>query len=280
MKTRTCKLLGILLLCTVLQLSCTSISKKENADSKTIAEKVISNQDIKPEIEKILYEFPTPFEVTLMLNNAKASFIFDLTNPVENAEKYMTEKKQALNLGVYSADLSYAAAYNRSDEMVKLMECTSKLCDELGISGIYNQNLLEIVKENASNQDSLVKILTNVFDETKKYLSKSDRDQVTLLIASGGFIESLYLTANLNVLAGNNSEIASILFSQKENLDNLFNLMDAFSYDNEIESLKTELLAVKDFYASNALMENKTITDEKSEELKSILEKIRDGIVK
>lgn len=280
MKTFDFKLIATLMLSAFLLTCCNSISKKSSDESKSIAEKAIGDQDIQPEIEKLLYEFPTPFELTIMLNDAKAAFIFSITNPVENLEKYMTEKTQALNLGVYSADLSYAATYNQSDEIVKLMECTSKLSDELGISGIYNQNLVEIVKENYNNQDSLVRILTQVFNDTKNYLSKANRDKVTLFIASGGFIESLYIAANLNALTDKNQEITKVIYKQEETLDKLLDVMEAFSYDTEIEVIRLQMVEVKTFFSNNPLTDGVKLSDEKATELKNTVEQIRNGLAK
>jgi hypothetical protein len=280
MKTLTSKLVIALLLPAFLIFGCNRNLKKDETGSKSISEEIVNKQDIKPEIEKMLYEFPTPFEITVMLNKAQAGFIFDLTNSSANIEKYMDEKAQAINIGVYSADLSYAAAYNRSDEISKLMECTGKLCDQLGISGIYNQNLVEIVKQNGNNQDSLVNILTQVFSKTKNYLSNTNRDKVTLFIASGGFIEALYIATNLNILTENNKEITRIIYLQKESLNKLLNVMDAFSQDQDVAKLYADMQDINTFLNSNPVAENQNLSNEKAVELKNKVEIIRTSLVK
>lgn len=260
--------------------ACNNKTKKDDTSSKSMAEEVISNQDIKPEIEEILYQFPTPFEVTVMLEQAKAGFIFDITNPVENIDKYMTEQAKALNLGVYSADLSYAAAYNRSDETKKLMEASNKLSDELGISGVYNQDIISTIKNNYDNKDSLVTVITDVFDETKNYLSDNNRDKTTVLIVTGGFVETMYIASSLNLLSEDNQQITNIIFDQEKNLDKLLNVLSAFNSDEEIKMLSNELKSVKKFFDDNPHATDEKISNEKATEVKNLTETVRNKIVK
>lgn len=258
--------------------SCSNSSQNKDEKNQTIAEKVINEQDVKPDIKKILYEFPTPFEVTVMLNKAKAAFIFDLTNPVDLVSKYETENSKAIFLGVYSADLSYAAAYNMAEEIEALLKCTSELTDKLGISNVYNEHLISDIKSNYNNQDSLVKIISTVFGDTKDLLSEANRDKTSFLIASGGFIETLYLAANLNALAENNSEISTIILNQKDNLDKLSSVISVLPEDEDTKKLNTGFTNLKSFYNTSNTEENSGLSKEESEKFKGIIEDIRTNL--
>src|SRR6056297_1934285 len=85
---------------------CKKTQNEEGEQEKTEQEK-ISKTEIKEKVSEVVYPLPSTFEITETLNEIGASFIISLTNDVENADQYVTEEKQALNLGVYSADLSY-----------------------------------------------------------------------------------------------------------------------------------------------------------------------------
>lgn len=272
---KTLKYLLVLMVPAFLFVQCNTGTKKDSSASKSVMEKVLSEQDFTPELEKILYEFPTPFEVTVMLEKAKAGFVFDLSNPAENIDKYMTESSKALNLGVYSADLSYAAAYNRSDEIKKLMECTGQLSDDLGILGIYNQNILERIKNNYDNKDSLVNLISGVFNETKGFLSENNRDKTTLLIVTGGFVETMYLATSLNLLTEDNEEITAIILNQKTNLEKLLQILDAFNADEEMLNLSKSLLPLKEFYDKNPNI----VAEEQAFDIKEIVESIRNTFI-
>ncbi|PKP09321.1 MAG: hypothetical protein CVU09_11605 [Bacteroidetes bacterium HGW-Bacteroidetes-4] len=272
---KTLTYLLVLMVPAFLFVQCNTGTQKESSASKSVMEKVLSEQDFTPELEKILYEFPTPFEVTVMLEKAKAGFVFDLSNPAENLDKYMTESSKALNLGVYSADLSYAAAYNRSDEIKKLMECTGQLSDDLGILGIYNQNILTRIKNNYDQKDSLVNLISGIFNETKSLLSDNNRDKTTLLIVSGAFVETMYLATSLNLLTEDNEEITAIILNQKTNLEKLLQILDAFKADDEMLNLSQSLLPLKEFYDKNPDM----ATEEQAFDIKEIVESIRNTFI-
>lgn len=277
MKTKLKNLSIIFILVAFLLPACTGTSNKGKND-QTVAEKIINKQDIKPDIKEALYQFPTPLETTVMLNKAKAAFIFDLTNPVDNIDLYMAEQTKALFLGVYSADLSYAAVYNRTDELESLMDCTTSLSDDLGISGVYNENLVESVKENLSNKDSLVSLLTEVFNDTKVFLSENNRDEVSVLIVTGGFIETLYLASNLNITSENQKEITGIIYKQGDNISKLINILGVFEDEDLMVDLAESLTEVKTFLEENPLPEAEGLTKEKLEELQTVVDEVRNSI--
>jgi hypothetical protein len=279
MKTLNRNLFSVLLMTAILSIGCTQSTKKESTATTSAPDTSMVNQDIKPEIAKILNQFPTPFEVTLLVEKAKAGFIFDLTNPVENLDKYMTEQAKALFLGVYGADLSYAAVYNRSEELNKLMECTGKLTDDLGMAGIYNEELVEKVKKNYANKESLVDIFTKVFDDTKSFLSKNKKDKVSVFIVTGSFVETMYIIASLNMTAKENQEITKIIYDQEANLDKLLNLLDSYSSDEAIKKLSEPLTKLKVFYTNNQITPNEKLATEKATELKDLVEAARVGFV-
>jgi len=258
---------------------CNFANKGNKATDATSNEPLMTEDALKPEIQKLLYEFPTPFEATLMLQKANAGFIFDMTNPVANVGKYISEKSKALNLGVYSCDVCYAAAYNRADELNELLKCTGKLADELGLSGLYSEDLLNQIKANANNKDSLVSIITNLFSQTNSLLSKSNRDKVTLLAVTGGFVETLYLATSLNMLAKDNQQIATIIFDQKDNLDKLLTIYKDFSSDEDMKAMADQVGKLKAVFTDYGLEANKVIAFDKAGQIRDLTEGIRNGLI-
>src|SRR5690606_28686195 len=104
----------------VFMLSACNMKRKssgDNAESTDTLEKTRVEQDVR----EFVYPLPTTFEVTEMLNRIGAAYILTLSNPVSNVERYLTEKAKAINLGVYSADLSYASTYNQKQATIDYM---------------------------------------------------------------------------------------------------------------------------------------------------------------
>jgi len=272
--------LFLTLLATLLMTSCNNTSNKDQKANQAAADTVKKEVTLSPENKSLLYQFPTPFEVTMMLQKAKAGFIFNITNPPANVTKYSTGKAKALNLGVYSADLAYAATYNYTDETNKFMSCTSKLASDLGIAGIYDPTLVDKVKKFNNNKDSLVGLVTKIFNQTNDFLSKNNRNQVAVLVAAGTFVEGLYLAASLNQVAADNKSISTVIFKQKDNLDKLVNLLTAYNTDSEINPVGVEVSKLKAIYTNYGLEEDKKLPQQKATEIGDLTQSVRDSFIK
>lgn len=243
------------------------------------ADSINKELSLSPEAMNLLYKMPTPFEVTLLLEKAKAGYIFDITNPVDNIGKYLTEKSKALNLGVYSADLAYSATYNQVDNTNQFLLCTSKLADELGIAGIYQPNLVDKVKAFDNDKDSLVNFVTGIFLATNDFLSKNNRNQVAVYIATGAFVEGLYLASSLNIVAVNNQEISNIIYNQLNNYNQLVSILELYKDDPAMQSLTQEMATLKPLFTEYGLGTGTKLTPEQANGLNDLVESVRNAFI-
>ncbi len=258
---------------------CNSPSNQGQKDGEAVADTLTKEVTLSPEIQSMLYSFPTPFEVTILLENARAGFIFDITNPPANVDKYNTELKKSLNLGVYSADLCYSATYNRSDETNQFLSCTNKLANDLGIAGVYDQTLLDKVKQHSNNKDSMMVLLSKVFTQTSDFLSKNHRSRPAVLIAAGGFTEALYLACSLAEVAKDNTKIISIVAGQKENHMLLLTILEAFSVDVEMQLVLEGIQKLKPIWGNYDIESGKKIEMKKMAEISDLAESVRISFV-
>jgi hypothetical protein len=248
----------------------------QNEEANAAAADTIKKEvTLSPESQNLLYTFPTPFEVTAMLEKAKAGFIFDVTNPPANVGKYTTEMSKALNLGVYSADLSYSATYNRADETNKFLACTNKLADELGIAGVYDQALMEKVKKFNNNKDSLVGLISKIFSQTTNFLSSNNRTQVAVLIAAGGFAEGLYLAATLGEVAKDNTKIMAVIAAQKDNHMKLLTILEAYQAEETMKPVADAMAKLKPIWGNYEIESGKKIPQQKVVEISDLAESVR-----
>lgn len=270
---------AIVLIFTIILAGCNSPSENKDANQQ-VADTIKKELSLSPEAKNLLYQFPTPFEVTVMLEKAKAAFIFDITNPPANIGKYVTEKSKALNLGIYSADLSYSATYNRIDETNKFLGCTSRLADELGIAGVYDKSLPEKVKKYNNNKDSLVRLISNVFTATNAFLSGNDRNEVAVLIVCGAFAEGMYLTTSLNEFAKDNKLISTIIYKQKENLDKLLTILEAYQMDENMKEVGLTIAKLKPIFTDYGLEPDKKLPTQKAADIADLAESVRISFIK
>ncbi len=260
--------------------SCNNTANQDKQANQSAADTIKKDVNLSPENRNLLYQFPTPFEVTMMLQRAKAGFIFNITNSPANVTKYSTEKAKALNLGVYSADLAYSSTYNYVDETNKFIACTGKLANDLGIAGVYDPGIVERVKKFNNNKDSLVNMVTKIFNGTNDFLSKNNRNQIAVLVAAGTFVEALYLTASLNQVAADNKAISTVIFKQKENLDKLITILTAYNMDSELKPVGDEVSKLKAIYTNYGLEAEKKLPQGKAAEIGDLTQSVRDSFIK
>jgi hypothetical protein len=259
---------------------CNNQATQNEQANVPVADTVKKEVSLSPESQSLLNSFPTPFEVTTMLEKAKAGFIFDVTNPPANVGKYITETSKALNLGVYSADMSYSATYNRTDETNKFMACTNKLADELGIAGVYDQSLVEKVKKFGNNKDSLVGLITKIFGQTNDFLNKNNRTKIAVLIAAGGFSEGLYLSASLGEVSKDNTKIMAVIAAQKDNHMKLLTILEAYQADENMKPIIEGIAKLKPIWGNYGIESGKKLPQQKAAEISDLTESVRIEFVK
>jgi len=254
-------------------ISCQSESSKETND----VNQNITKENVSKEVEKIIYPLPTPFEITKMLNKAGASYIYNMSNPVENVGKYFTEKSKALNLGIYGADLSYASTYNQPEKTQAYLNCTKKLSDELGITSAYNQSIIERIESNINNRDSLHTIIADSFYKTFEYLNSNEKGAVSVLVLAGGWIEGLYISTQLIITSPKSVNIKTGIVDQKTVLEKLIRVMKPYEKDNK--AISEVLPDLQKIYELLEKTDGKTIADDILNKITSEVERIRAQIV-
>jgi len=265
---------------------CTSSStKEENKDTTENYQKKIDSikQEVRlsAELQSVLDKFPAQMEITMALEKAKAGYYYDITNSPDNVAKYTTEKSKALNLGVYSADLSYSVAYNRTDETNKFVYCTSKLTDELGLSGVYDQTTKDKLKKYSNHKDSLIALTSSLAAQTKNFLSENDRSEVAVLIVTGGFAEGIFLASALGEMAvRDNSKIMGVIAGQKENYENLMQILSVYKKDPEIQPVVDAMGMLKCLWIDYGIDYGKKIPLEKVVEISNLTKRVRESLVK
>ncbi|URW79952.1 hypothetical protein [Xiashengella succiniciproducens] len=241
----------------VLLLTSCNMKRKSSGDGPQDGA-VLEKTTVEEKVREFVYPLPTAFEVTEMLNRIGAAYILTLSNPVSNVERYLTEKSKALNLGIYSADLSYASAYNQKQSVIDYMDVSKKLIDALNISGAISQDVIEQVEANQDNKDELVNIITNTFYDTYEYLNQANRGSVSLLVLAGTWVEGLYIVTHITENVYYNKEMVTIIMKQKASLDTLMELMQVAKDDPAVAETISELLPLYNTYLA---VENDAITE-------------------
>jgi hypothetical protein len=222
------------------------------------------------------YPMPTAYEVTTCINSAGAAFVFGITNPVGNAEKYLTSAQKALNVGIYGADLAYVSVYNQEQETRNYLQVLHKLTSLLDINTNFNGELVKKVEDNIDNKDTVIDIVTRSFHDTYNFLVNNGQDDISLFVLTGAWVEGMYVTTYLATTSARTEEILNVIVEQKAPLATLLGLLEG-TQNEELQSLRAELATLAD---ALALPEGTKFSLDNALAFREQIEKLRNTLVK
>ncbi len=231
---------------------------------------------LKDQIIEIIQKSPKGIQLVDMLNQAGASYIIDLTVPVENAEKMMTTTTKSLGQGMYGFDFKYASVYNRSDISLKLKDLLLKIINDLGVANDLDiaQKYSERFEKNKSNKDSLNILTTNALNDYHQQMAKSQHPGIYALAVIGGNIEALYVLSQMALLAKDNTQFLTLMSNQQDRVKSMAQLLEIMSGDETVKPYYESMIPIIQFFEQNSTIGNP--------ELKKIapeIEKVRNSMI-
>jgi len=182
------------------------------------------------------YQIPSPDEMFGFIKESGLEFNGELLNPIQNSNNYTDPKIQALNFGIYSADLAYTAAFEEFNETTKYFGTIQKLAEPIGITSAFDKSLIERAKGNLDNADSLVAITNTSYFAVVDYLDQNDQGDKLGIIAAAGWLETVYVVVNTTNYAKDKSAVDR-LADQKLTLDNLLDYLDEYKDNEDVQEV-------------------------------------------
>ncbi len=212
--------------------------------------------------KKIFFNIPSPMETAALLKKAGAQYNSKILNDVKNVDKYTAASQQALNLGVYGADLSYASVFNHTQESMFYTSCSRKLADRLGVTNAFSDSTLELMQSKMNDRDALLDIISETYWSVDGYLKENGRDNISALMIAGGWVEGLYIATQVSS-TNDTPELRQRIAEQKHSLADLVGLVAAYQADDaRLESVKGDLAALQELFAKATTPEpGATISD-------------------
>ena len=200
-------------------------------------------------LSQVYHLYPSPAEMLSIIDMTEASFEGSLLNPVERADKYLDSKSKSTNLGVYMADLAYAALFGRHEEALDLLETVKSLSEEININEAVDESMIDKARENVDFLDSLYNISNDAFINILAYCEKNERSNTVVMISAGAFIESLFFAVNMIDDYGTAHLLLQHLADQKFTIDNFMMFAKSVESDDPVvKSTINDLEEIKSIY--------------------------------
>ena len=201
----------------------------------------------KETIDDIIQSVSSPVEMAALVKELGVEYSNKYLSPTDHADELSDRFSQALNLGIYAADLGYLNMYNKTSSVIEYISAIKTLADEIRVGQFFDFNTLKRLAQNYQNLDSLMYLSLRSFNEMDQYLRDNDRSGESALIITGVWIEGLYLATQVANDAPH-PELAERIGEQKIILEKLILIIDNYSRNKRFASLLEDLHKINSFF--------------------------------
>lgn len=199
--------------------------------------------------KRIFQNIPSPMQMAGLLKKAGAEYNKNVLNDPNKNSSYTAASKQALNLGIYGADLSYASVYNNTHESMLFTAAAQNLAKQLNISSTFSQETVDRMEANQNNRDSLLSIISETYWDMDQYLKTNERENISALMIAGGWVEGLYIATQV-ATTNDSPELRQRIAEQKLSLTDLIALVGTYQTDEAaLAGVLADLKALDVVYA-------------------------------
>jgi len=202
-------------------------------------------KDIK-QAERIFNALPSPLESAMLIKSAGARFDEGLLNSVDNVSNYVTNKDMALNLGIYTCDLSFASMYEQTQLIINYMNAAKRMADGLGILKAIEQSTIDRLEENINNTEVIMEIVSETFMNSNSYLEDNGQPAIAAMVLVGGWFEGLYISTQLVDMDDfNGNKLVSRIIDQKLSIGILYSLLEGSKGNPAVDELMAQVNKLK-----------------------------------
>jgi len=206
------------------------------------------------------YILPSPLQLaSIMVKSSGFIYKQEFCSPIKNAAQFNSHYQMAINLGIYSTDLSYCLINKKNDDATKYLNEVKVLSDQLGFGSVFKSNsFAQRFQNNMNSPDSLASLIGEMQMGIDTYLEESNQKYINSIAYSGALVESIYIGGSVYEKEKNPGEGSSIT-EQMDIMDDLIKLLTKNqSSDNSIPGLITQLKGIASLYNSFDEVKNKS----------------------
>lgn len=241
----------IISICFVFLMACAEEQAKTVQEvTDTSAQQQAKEKKTEATKRKVFYPIASPEQMFDFISDNGVVYQKELINPAENRKTYIESAKRALNLGVYIADLSYAAAYQDVESTIDLYQTVRALGSEINIEELMSEEMMKQVSDNLQNKDSLAIIAGRSYFKAVDYLEENEMQTKLALLSVGGWIEGLYISLNSVGEFDLTSPTVQRIADQKITFANLYTYVKKQAGDAAIDQCLEDLEPIRRAFGS------------------------------
>lgn len=230
-------------------------------------------------LDQLMQNMPDPNTISKEMASEGIQMNKSLLNSPDKASSYSSSFQQAVNMGVYGADMGYLSSYNQLQDVVQYFVQVAKMASSLGITSAFDQKIVELIQKDAStNKDTLNALIQTSFDRAQRELYSNKRASTSTLIFGGGWIEGLYIATNM-VNGEKNAKNQALYQRIWDHLFAIRYLQKALGdYPNDADCGKMQKILAP-IEAASAALTNAGLSLKDIQSLKATVTSVRNGLI-
>jgi hypothetical protein len=236
----------------------TCASNNNQDEGNTESEEYSVPDAILQSTKEVYKTLPSPVETAELIFQSNVKFDEKILNPVQNVPYYITSQSMALNLGIYSADLSFSCLFDQRQVTLDYLNAVKSLTDGLGLVHLVSQRDIIKLEDNLYNKDSIKIMVEDLIFNSGEFLNDNNRPEIALLVVVGGWVEGMYIAMQLAKQSGNiNKQLVDRMVEQYQSLLLVIKALDGFKKLTSIEGVLADMNRLKDIYDKMIITDNK-----------------------
>jgi len=196
--------------------SCGDNTEKQTEVDESKIDSTLTAVDTTAAIEEdhdVTYNLPSALHIAYVFKKSGSAFIPTLLNSIDNVNKYNTSNyKRATNFGVYSSDLAYCLFNKKFQESKNYLKACKDVGSFLGLNQAFDgDNMAQRFDKNISNEDSVVKIVSNIQLKTDVMFEQNKQKHITVIAFAGAWTESIYIASEAYAKDKNKKVLTNLL---------------------------------------------------------------------
>ncbi len=228
--------------------ACGGGSENDSLDSELPADTIAAGANVSEDVlNNLIQSIPSPVEMASVIKASGGEYNSRILNETDNVDKYNNNYKQALNIGIYSADLGYINIYEKTMSAMGYISSIKTLADQIKVGQFFDFATLKNLASNSKNADSLLYISMSSFNKMDAYLREQKRGELSVLIITGAWLEGLHIASEVAKVKAS-ADIVEKIGEQKIVLNNLLLIVNLYNKIPYFANVASELEKLKGIY--------------------------------
>jgi hypothetical protein len=203
-----------------------------NSSSQKGSEDIQDTATILIDYRNVVFCLPSPHRVTKYFLDNNLSFEEDLVLKATSNPGYQTNFLKALQIGIYGTNQGYQVLFSQDKDSMGLFLHVKELVNSLGLLEAINMESLKSIENREFESDTILHFIASSYKDLNSFAQTQNKQNLSALIITGGWIESFYLLTEMQIL-NENKNLTFLIAEHKFALDNLIKILSPFYSTNQ-----------------------------------------------